>query len=268
MSAEQMTLLQNALIQFAGALVIIVIGFFVANKIAQMVAKMLDKNPKLDVSLKKFLVSMVAPVLKVIVIIMALEQIGADTAPFVAVLGAASFAVGLAFQGTLANFAGGVLLLVLRPFTVGDFVEVSGGMGTLEEVGIIYTKILTVDNKTVTIPNGALSNANIVNYTRENLRRVDLTFGASYDAPVDKVKAAIEEVIKSHDKIIDDKPYFVRLGNQGASSLDYTVRVWTHTADYWDVHFDLIEAVTKKFQAEGISIPYNILDVNLNQNPQ
>ncbi len=254
--------LQDFGLKVIGAIVILLVGFYLAGYLAKVGSKLLDKT-KLDISLKKFLVSLISPLLKLLVIITAIGVTGTDTSAFVAVLGAMSFAIGLAFQGTIANFAGGVLLLVIKPFALGDFVELSGQTGVVEEIGIIYTKIITVDNKVISLPNGALTNANITNYTKEQVRRVDLTFGASYDAPVEKVKTAIEEVIKAHDKVLKDRPYFVRLGNQGASSLDYTVRVWAKTADYWDVHFDLLEQVTLKFQAEGISIPYNTMDVNL-----
>ncbi len=258
-------LLQEFALRLVGALALAFIGFKVADKLGKIGAKMLDKG-NLDVSLKKFLASMIAPVLKVLVIIMAMGVAGADVSAFVAVIGGASFAVGLAFQGTLANFAGGVLLLVVRPFTVGDFVEAGGETGTVEAISIIYTKLLTVDNKLINVPNGSLANAVIINYTREDKRRVDLVFGAAYDAPVEKVKAAIVSVLEAHDKVLKEPAYFVRLGNQGASSLDYTVRAWVKTADYWDVHFDLIEQVTAKFNAENIGIPYNTIDVNINNN--
>ncbi len=260
-------LIQKFAFGLIGALVVIIVGFPIANYLANLMSKAMEKR-KLDESLRKFLASMVKIIFKVLVLLTAADVAGADVTSFVAIIGAMGFAVGLAFQGALANFAGGILLLVLRPFKVGDFINATGEQGVVEEIGIIYTKLLTVDKKSIVIPNGVIANGNVTNFSAQAHRRVDLTIGASYDAPVEDVKSAIRSVLERHEKVLKDPPYFVRLGAHNASSLDYTVRAWVNNADYWDVHFDLIEAVTKKFQAEGISIPYNILDVNLNQNPQ
>lgn len=256
--------IQEHALGVVAAILILVIGFPIANYIGKMVAKAIAKQ-KIDPALNKFFQSIVKMLLKILVIISAAGVAGIEIASFVAVIGAMAFAIGLAFQGSLSNFAGGVLLLMMRPINIGDFIEASGETGTVDEIGIIYTKLHTLDNRVVVIPNGTLANGNIINYTAEKVRRVDLSFGASYNAPVDKVKAAIESVIKAHDKVLDSPQPFVRLGAHSASSLDYTVRVWTKTEYYWDVHFDLMEQVKAKFDAEGIEIPFNQLDVHVNQ---
>ncbi len=256
------TMVQDIVFRFLGGIIILVIGFPIANFLGKKIGELLEKQ-EFEAVLQKFLKSFVINALKVLVLITAAQAMGAGVTTFAAIIGAVSFAVGLAFQGSLANFAGGILLLMLRPFDIGDFVEVAGQSGTIEEIGIIYTKILTVDNKVAMIPNGPLVAGNIVNYTREKTRRVDLVFGASYDVPVEKAKAAIMSVIDAHQLILKDPEPFVRLGNHNASSLDYTVRVWVKTEDYWTVHFDLLEGVKAKFDEENIEIPYNKLDVNL-----
>ncbi len=258
------TMIQGYAFSLLGAVIVLIIGFPIAKFISKQIGKLLDKQ-KLDVALRKFLVSLMANLLKLLVVLTAAQVAGIEVAAFVAILAAASFAVGMAFQGALSNFAGGVLLLVLRPFTIGDFVSILGQDGVVEEIGIIYTKLHSLDNKAIMLPNGPLVAGTIVNFTREKIRRVDLVFGASYDAPVEKVKAAIMSVIEAHELIMKDPTPFVRLSNQAASSLDYTVRAWTKTEDYWTVYFDLMEQVKAKFDEENIEIPYNKLDVNLKQ---
>ncbi len=260
-----LVMVRDIALKLIGGLVVLIIGFKVANFIGKRVGEVLEKQ-KFDAVLRKFLISLITNILKVLVILTAAQMAGADVTAFVAIIGAVSFAVGLAFQGALANFAGGVLLLVLRPFTIGDRVTISGQDGVIDEIGIIYTRLLSLDNKLILIPNGPLVAGTIVNFSHEKLRRVDFVFGASYDVPVEKVKAAIMSVIKAHELVLDSPEPFVRLSNHNASSLDYTVRVWVKNEDYWAVYFDLMEQVKLKFDEENIEIPYNKLDVNLNQN--
>lgn len=255
-------LLQTYAMRFVGALIVLGIGFPLANYISSMILKAMDKKA-VDKSLNTFMKQMVSMILKILVAISAASVAGVATTSFVAILGAAGFAVGLAFQGSLSNFAGGVLLLVLRPYKVGDFIDASGAVGVVEEIGIVYTTISTPDNKVITVPNGALANSTITNFSTKKLRRVDLVIGTSYDVPVKKAVEAIESVIATHDLILKDPAPFVRLGAHNASSLDYTVRVWVKGADYWAVHFDLLEQIKNKFDEEDIEIPYNKLDVNL-----
>jgi len=257
-----MNMLQVYGLKLAGALVILAIGFPVANYISRLIQKAMDLRT-VDKSLNTFMKQVVSMILKVLVAISAASVAGVETTSFVAILGAAGFAVGLAFQGSLSNFAGGVLLLILRPYKVGDFIDASGATGVVEEIGIVYTTISTPDNKVITVPNGSLANSTITNYSTKDLRRVDLVIGTSYDVPVGRAVQAIEDVITSHKLILKDPAPFVRLGAHNASSLDYTVRVWVQGADYWTVHFDLLENIKNKFDDENIEIPYNKLDVNL-----
>ncbi len=259
-----MALVQSIAVKLVGGILVLVIGFPVANFIGKKIGELLEKQ-KFDLALRKFLKSFLINVLKVLVVMTAAQVMGADLAAFTAIIAAVSFAVGLAFQGSLANFAGGVLLLMLRPFTIGDLVIASGELGVVEEIGIIYTKLFSLDNKVIMLPNGPLVAGTITNFSAENTRRVDLVFGASYDAPVEKVKSAIMSVIDAHELVLRDPEPFVRLSEHNASSLDYTVRVWVKAPDYWTVHFDLLEQVKAKFDEENIEIPYNKLDVNLNQ---
>jgi len=256
------TLIQEYGLQLIGAVIVLAIGFPLANMVSKMVQKAMSIRT-VDPSLNTFMKQAVNMSLKILVGISAASIAGVETTSFIAILGAAGFAVGLAFQGSLSNFAGGVLLLVLRPFKVGDFITAAGESGSVEELGIVYTTITTPDNKVITIPNGALANTSITNFSAKDVRRVDLVFGTSYDVPVKKAKNAIEAVVSSHDLVLKDPSWMIRLGAHNASSLDYTVRVWAKSADYWTVHFDLMEAIKEKFDAEGIEIPYNKLDVNL-----
>ncbi len=255
-------LLISGILRLIGALIILFIGFQIVKYLSRLVDKAM-KAKAVDPSLRTFLSQSLNVILKILVLLTTANIVGIQTASFIAMLGAASLAVGLAFQGALANFAGGVLILVLRPFRVGDLIEASGEKGTVEEIGIVYTTMVTVDNRIVAMPNGVLANASIVNYNKKNLRRVDLVIGASYDAPVEKTKNAITTVIEKHELVLKDPAYMVRLGNMNTSSLDYTVRVWVKTDDYWAVHFDLYEQIKEQLDAEGIEIPYNKLDVNL-----
>lgn len=258
-----MALLQLYGLKLAGALVVLAIGWPLANYISRMIQRAMDIKT-VDRSLNTFMKQVVGMTLKVLVAISAASVAGVATTSFVAILGAAGFAVGLAFQGSLSNFAGGVLLLVLRPYKVGDFIDGGGATGIVEEIGVVYTTVTTLDNKVITVPNGALANSTITNYSVRDTRRVDLVFGTSYDVPVKKkAKEAIESVIQSHDLILKDPAWMIRLGAHNASSLDYTVRVWTKAEDYWTVHFDLLEGIKEKFDEENIEIPYNKLDVNL-----
>ena len=257
-----MEMIQGYGMKLIGALIMLGIGFPAANYVSRLIQKAMDVRT-VDKSLNTFMKQVVSMVLKILVAISAAAVAGVETTSFVAILGAAGFAVGLAFQGSLSNFAGGVLLLVLRPYKVGDFIDGSGAKGVVEEIGIVYTTISTPDNKVITVPNGALANSTITNYSSKNLRRVDLVIGTSYDVPVKKAIDAIESVIGDHKLILKDPPPFVRLGAHNSSSLDYTVRVWVNGADYWTVHFDLLEQIKNRFDDENIEIPYNKLDVNL-----
>lgn len=245
-------------------IVVLIIGL----KIIKALKKPLEssfKKSKIDETVQKFILSLVNAVLKVILIIIIASMIGIHTTSLVAVLGAASFAVGLALQGSLSNFAGGVLILLLKPFNINDFIEAQGHMGTVKEIQIFYTHLLTPDNKLIVIPNGNLSNASVINYSKMSTRRVDLTFGVGYDSNIDEVKKTILDVINKQGQILKDPPPFIRLSEHGDSSLNFTVRVWCNAADYWNIYFDLIENVKDAFDDVNIDIPYPHVVVNMNK---
>jgi small conductance mechanosensitive channel len=174
-------------------------------------------------------------------------------------------AVGLALQGALSNFAGGLMILIFKPFKVGDFIENGAVMGTVKDITIIYTILHTVDNKVVTIPNGTLTNSNVINYSALPSRRVDIKFSAGYHDDIEKVKSVLMGVAEAHEKVLKDPAPFVRLTAQGSSSLDYTFRVWCAGPDYWDVYFDMMERVKMAFDENGISIPFQQVDVHMDK---
>jgi small conductance mechanosensitive channel len=189
--------------------------------------------------------------------------LGIDTSSIVAVIASAGFAIGLAFQGSLSNFAGGVLLLVMKPFKVGDFIESEGQMGTVHGIKILYTEIITVDNQVVYVPNGKLSNASITNYSALDTRRFELKFGAGYECDTDKVKEILKSIVQDHPKVLKDPQPFVRLSEHADSALIFTVRGWAKQEDFWETYFDMIETVKKKFDENEISIPYPQMDVHM-----
>lgn len=247
-----------------GAIVALVIGLIVIGWITKLIKRALDSS-KVDATLKPFLISLANAVLKIVLIIGIIQMVGYETTSFIAILGAASLAIGLAFQGALSNLAGGVLLLTLRPFKVGDYIEVTGEQGIVEAIHIFNTIIISLDNRVISVPNGAVAGATTINYTQKDKRRVDLVFGVGYDSDLRQVAKIIEGVANAHAKVDKDPAPFVRLGNQGASSLDFTVRLWCDTADYWDVYFDIIEQVTEAFNKNNISIPFPQMDVHLDK---
>ncbi|BEP30395.1 mechanosensitive ion channel family protein [Helicovermis profundi] len=243
-----------------------VVTLVVGLKIIKYSIKLLDKSfekMKLDKSLVSFSRSFIKMALKVILFVTVASMLGVATTTFVAILGAMSLAIGLALQGSLANFAGGVLILGLKPFKVGDYIESVGHSGTVEGIQIFHTYLTTPDNKQIIIPNGSLANASIINYSFNNKRRVDLVFGVGYESSTKKVKEIILSTVKKHDKVLETPMPFVRMSSHGESSIDFTLRVWCKSEDYWDIHFDLIEEVKEAFDKEGINIPYPHMDINL-----
>lgn len=247
-------------LRFIYALLILFIGLKVVKMITKAFRHALERA-KADASVSNFLTKMVEILLKVVVVIVILGMFGVEMASLIAILAAASFAVGMALQGSLANFAGGVLILILRPFTVGNYIESPSGSGTVTAIDIFYTHLLTPDNKVVVVPNGQLSNAATTNYSMMETRRVDLAFGVSYDSDIAKVKETLGKVIEGHSLVLKDPAPFIRLSEHGDSALVYTVRVWTQAADYWTVHFDLLEQAKEALDAAGIDIPYPHMNV-------
>ncbi len=251
------------LISLVSAIVVYYIGSKVINAFMTWFKKYLFKAKKLDETVQRFLYSFVKIALKVFLIVTVISILGVPTTSFVAVVGAFSLAIGLAFQGSLSNFAGGLLLLVLRPIKVGDYIDVSGFQGTVDVINIFTTDLVTVDNKKVIMPNSQVSNATIVNYSANDKRRVDLTFGVSYDSDIDHVKRVLREVIDAIPQTLQAPEPFIALAEQADSALVFVVRVWGNKSDYWTIHFALLENVKKAFDKEGIDIPYNVLDVRL-----
>lgn len=245
------------------AIVVLIVGLLIIKWITKTVGRIIDKK-ELDPTLKPFFKSVIGAVLKLLLIVAIIGILGIETTSFVALIGAAGLAVGLAFQGSLSNFAGGVLILITTPFKVGNFIEANGHSGTVEAIQILYTDLVTVDNRVIRIPNGSLSNASITNYSEKDTRRVDLQFSAAYEADSAKVICVLSDIAANHPKALKDPEPFVKMSEHGDSAVIYTVRVWVKAADYWTVHFDLIEKVKQCFDEEGISIPYPKMDVNVN----
>ncbi len=243
----------------------VILIWVVGNYIIKFGIKILENilnKAKLEATIKKFIINLSRVVLKVLLLVAIVQELGVETASIVALVGGFSLAIGLAFQGALSNFAGGLLILLFKPFKVGDFVDISGSIGFVEEIEMVSTKIRTPDNKIIIVPNGTTANSTLTNYSAKSIRRVDFSFGVAYESDLKQVKETLLEVVNAHDKVLKDPAPFVRLGEQADSSLNYTVRLWAKTSDYWDVHFDIIENVTDAFNEKGISIPYPQLDLH------
>ena len=238
------------------------IGWKLARKLVNIMNKTLEKR-NVDATVRSFLDTFVEVVLKGVVIYIFLDQVGIKTTGIAALLASAGVAIGLALQGSLSNFAGGVIILLIRPFNVGDYIEGAGHTGTIEKIGMFYTHMATVDNKLILVPNGNLANGSIVNYSAKELRRVDLTFGVGYEQDVLKVKRVLSNVVDNHDLILKTPEPFIALSAHGDSAINFVVRAWVNNSDYWKVHFDLLEAVKVKFDEEEISIPYPQMDLHI-----
>ncbi|MBP1559676.1 MAG: mechanosensitive ion channel [Oscillospiraceae bacterium] len=246
------------------AIVIYIVGCFLNKLVLNLFAKGVERS-KLDKTVNKFLASVIKITITALVIIIVLTVLGIPMTSIITVLGTAGVAIGLALKDSLSNVAGGVLLLIGKAIKVGDYVDIGSYSGVVDEISILCTKIITLDNKDVYIPNGVVSTSTLVNYSSENNRRVDMVFGISYDNDHRKAVAAIRDVIDNHPLIMKTPEPFVRLSALSSSSLDITVRVWTTNADYWTVYFDLLEQVKDKFDEENIVIPYNQLDVHVSE---
>ncbi|WP_158840156.1 mechanosensitive ion channel family protein [Polaribacter sp. L3A8] len=237
------------------ALAILVIGLIVIKLIVKASRKVMNKGG-IDVTLQKFLGNLVGWGLKILLIIAVISKLGVETTSFAAILAAAGLAVGLALQGSLANFAGGVLIMIFKPFKLGDLVEAQGEIGVVKEIEIFTTKLTGLSNKEIIIPNGTLSNGNIVNYTTEGTRRVDLVIGVSYDADIKQTKEVLMKVLTSHPKVLKDPAPGVTVSELADSSVNFAVRPWCKTEDYWAVYFEVTESVKLALDEAGIEIPY------------
>jgi small conductance mechanosensitive channel len=244
------------------AIVIFYAGRWVINIVMRGLRTVLQKQ-QIDKTLETFVCNLVRIVLLVFVIVAAISALGIQTTSFIAVLGAAGLAVGLALQGSLSNFASGVLIVLFRPYKVGDFVEAAGISGSVEEVQILTTVLKTGDNKRVIVPNSQIMDSIITNYSANDTRRVDMVIGVSYSDDLDKVRQTLKELVAAEDRILDEPACTIAVSELGDSSVNFVVRPWVATADYWGVMFDMTEAVKKRFDEEGISFPFPQRDVHV-----
>ncbi len=251
-------------VNIISAILILLVGKFLVGFISKSVEKLLVKR-KFDTAVVGFTLALVRYGLFVIVIMAALGQVGVETTSIVAVIGAAGLAVGLALQGSLSNFASGVLIVSFRPFKAGDYVEVSGVAGSVESIQVFQTTLKTVDNKMVVIPNGNITSNAIVNYSRYDKRRVDLVIGVSYKSDLQLTKKVIHEALLKDDRILRDPEIMIGVSELSDSSVNLVVRPWCKTADYWDVYFDSMQLIKETLDENGIEIPFPQMDVHLNK---
>ena len=244
------------------ALIIFIIGKLIVNWINRLFAKMLERR-KVDASIQSFLKSIVNITLLVLLFLAVIGKLGIELTSFAALLASAGVAIGMALSGNLSNFAGGVIILVFRPYKVGDYIEAStGASGTVTDIQIFHTVLTTPDNRVVFAPNGAMSGAVVTNYSRKDTRRVDFSFGVEYGTDFELAKSTIMEVISKDSRILKDPAPFIELGALAESSVNITVRVWVNAADYWGVNFDMNKNVYATFNAKGISFPFPQLTVH------
>lgn len=246
------------------AILTLIIGLWVISFITKGFNKVMVKADT-DPSLRPFLKSIASIILKVMLVISVAGMVGIETTSFIALIGAAGLAIGMALQGSLSNFAGGVLILVFKPFKVGDFIVAQGNDGVVSVIQILYTTLKTPDNRTIIIPNGPLAGGNIENVTTEPTRRVNLTFGIGYDDDIDQAKKVLLDLANSHQKVLSDPATTVLVNEQAASSINIVVRPWVKKEDYWEVYHYMQEHVKKKFDEMNISIPYPQRDVHLHE---
>ena len=237
------------------ALAILIIGLFAIKLIVNTTKKIMKKRD-VDVTLQKFLGDLLGWTLKILLFVTVIAKLGVATTSFAAIIGAAGLAVGLALQGSLANFAGGALIMIFKPFKIGDLIEAQGQVGVVSDIEIFTTKLIGLSNKQIIIPNGSLSNGNIVNYSTTGTRRVDLVFGVGYDSDIKQTKDVLMEVLTSHPKVLKDPAPTVNVSELADSSVNFAVRPWCNTADYWDVYFDITENAKEALDKAGIEIPY------------
>ncbi len=244
------------------AIFTLVIGLWIIRLITKAVSHLMEKRD-VNPSLSPFVKSMINMVLKVLLVISVMGMIGIEMTSFIAILGAVGLAVGMALSGTLQNFAGGAMILLFKPFKVGDYIDAQGYSGTVKEIQIFNTILTTPDNKTIIIPNGGLSTSSMVNYSTEKTRRVDFTFGIGYSDDIDKAKAVLNDIVKQNELVLKKPEAFIAISELADSSVNFAVRVWVKSADYWSVYFDFTEKVKKAFDKENISIPFPQSDIHL-----
>jgi len=255
-------------LNIVAAILILIVGRLVAHLVVSTMRKVMQKS-KVDDTLVSFTASLGYVALMTFIIIAAINKLGIPTTSFVAILGAAGLAIGLAIglalQGSLANFAAGVLMIIFKPFKVGDFIEGGGVSGVVEEIGIFTTELKSPDNKKIIVPNAKMTGDNIVNYSAKDCRRVDIIAGVSYSDDLDKVRSVLEDILSGDDRILKDPPPTIGVLELADSSVNFAVRPWVKTGDYWDVFFAMQEGIKRRFDAEGISIPFPQQDVHVHK---
>ena len=242
------------------AIITLIVGMWLINRFVRLLDSKLGKK---DPTLNTFLCGLLSAILKVLLLISVASMVGIATTSFIAIIGAAGLAIGLALQGSLGNFAGGVLILIFKPFKVGDVIEAQGYLGSVVEISILYTIVNTFDNRRIIIPNGDLSNSSLTNLSAYPTRRCDMSFGIGYGDDIDKARATIKRLIETDERSLEDPQPMIVVGSLGDSSVNLTVRVWTTYADLWPFYWDMQERVKKAFDAEGISIPFPQRDVHV-----
>lgn len=255
-------------IGFGINVVVAIVVFIIGSWIIKLIVNRMDvimKKREMDTALRHFLRQLISTLLKIALIIAIIAQLGVETTSFVALLGAVGLAVGMALSGTLQNFAGGVMLLLFKPFHLGDYIAAQGHEGVVQDIQIFNTILLSVDNKKIILPNGTLSTNAMVNYTAEKTRRVDWTFGIGYGDSTDKAKEVLLGILATNDKILSDPAVFVEVSALADSSVNFAVRAWTKTEDYWDVYFDINKKVYNQFDSAGLNIPFPQMDVHVHQ---
>ena len=243
------------------AVLIYVIGRFIIKYINKLIAKIMEKR-KLETSVQTFLRSLLNILLNLILAFAIIGKLGVETTSFAALLASAGVAVGMALSGNLSNFAGGLIILVFKPFKVGDYIEGAGVSGTVQEIQIFHTILVTPDNRVIFAPNGSLSSNAVINYSKKDIRRVDFTFGVEYNEDFEKVKAVVQQVIDSDSRILKNPSFVIEIGALSASSVDITVRVWVKSSDYWEVFFWMNRTVYATFNKEGIGFPFPQLTIH------
>lgn len=246
------------------AIITLIIGLWIIKLINNAIKRSMERSG-MDTTLRSFLTPLISILLKVLLVVSVISMVGVEMTSFVAILAAAGFAIGMALSGSLQNFAGGVMIVIFKPFKVGDFIQAQGFMGTVREIQIFNTILKTPDNKTIIIPNGGLSTGPMTNFSAEQQRRVDFTFGIGYGDDIDKARNVIKGLIAADERILKDPEPFIAVSALGDSSVDFAVRVWVDAANYWGVFFDMTENVKKAFDKEGVSIPFPQRDVHIYQ---
>ena len=249
------------------AIIVLIVGRWIAKGLANVVNRLMKKKD-VDATIIAFVTSLTYIALLVFVVLAALGQLGIQTTSFIAIIGAAGLAIGLALQGSLSNFAAGFLMIVFRPFRVGDYIEGAGVAGTVEAIQIFTTQLKTPDNKTIIVPNAKMTGDNITNYSVKGTRRVDMVFGIGYGDDIDKAKKIIADIIEKDERVLKDPPVKIAVAELADSSVNFIARPWVKSDDYWNVYYETTETVKKRFDAEGISIPFPQRDVHVYEHKQ